>query len=99
MLAVVFGAALLAAAGGVAVVVQKGRAFSVASLHISRGDTIRFNNEDDFVHQAYVESPSFSFETDEQEPGTSTEIRFPKAGTFEVRCHIHPKMLLIVDVR
>ena len=68
-------------------------------MKIASGDTVRFDNDDKFLHQIYVAAASFSFESDEQEPGTSVEIHFTKAGTFEVRCHIHPKMLLTVDAR
>jgi len=86
-------------AANVASVVQKGRTFSVPSLRIGRGDLVRFNNDDLFLHQVYVETPEFNFESDEQEPGTSVDIQFSRAGLLEVRCHIHPKMLLQVDVR
>jgi len=86
-------------AGGPVNVTQKGRAFSVASVQTTRGEIVRFINDDLFEHQIYVEAPSFTFESDEQEPGSDVEIRFSKAGLFEVRCHIHPKMLLKVEVR
>jgi plastocyanin len=46
-----------------------------------------------------VQSPSFAFESAEQPPGDTVDVRFTAAGTFEVRCHIHPKMLLHVDAR
>ncbi len=82
----------------VTTVIQKGRAFNVATLQIPRGGTVRFDNRDQFLHQVYVETPNFNFESDEQEPGTSIDILFTKAGLFEVRCHIHPKMLLQVEV-
>ncbi|WP_428485229.1 cupredoxin domain-containing protein [Rhodopila sp.] len=96
---VILASIAIAAAGGVAMVSQKSRAFSVSHLQIAHGDTVRFNNEDTFLHQIYVHSPSLNYESDEQEPGTSVEIRFPSAGTFEVRCQIHPKMLLVVEAR
>jgi plastocyanin len=85
------------AAADVALVTQKGRAFSLTALEIVRGGVVRFVNDDKFVHQIYVDSPAMSFESDEQPPGTSVSISFPHAGTFEVRCHIHPKMLLKVE--
>lgn len=88
-----------AAAGGIALVSQKKRAFNVKSVRVVAGDTVKFSNEDTFVHQIYVESRALSFESDEQPPGTSVEIQFPAAGDYEVRCHIHPKMLLNVNVR
>ena len=81
------------------IVSQKGRAFTVRSVQIEPGGTIRFTNDDDFAHQLFVQSPGFSYESDEQEPGHTVDVRFPKAGTFDVQCHIHPKMHLRVDVR
>jgi plastocyanin len=40
-----------------------------------------------------------SFDSDEQPPGQNVSVTFPASGIFEVRCHIHPKMSLIVTVR
>ncbi len=88
----------VAAAAGVAMVSQKGRAFTISQLQIARGDTVVFSNDDTFLHQIYVAAPGFNYESAEQEPGTRVEIRFPDTGSFEVRCQIHPKMLLHVDV-
>ncbi len=86
------------AAAGVVTVSQKNRAFTIAKLEIAKGDVVRFINDDRFRHQIYVSAPSFNFESDEQAPGTTVNIQFSKSGVFEVRCHIHPKMLLQVDV-
>lgn len=91
--------AVVAFAGGVALVSQKGRTFTATDLRIARGDIVRFMNEDSFLHQIYVHAPGLNFESDEQEPGASVDIRFPTSGSFEVRCEIHPKMLLNVTVR
>jgi plastocyanin len=84
-------------AANVVSVTQNHRAFSVASLQIMHGEVVRFVNSDLFLHQVYVDSPSLNFESDEQEPGTNVDITFPKTGLFQVRCHIHPKMLLQVE--
>ncbi len=92
-------ATLPALAGALTVVAQKGRAFETRQISIERGGMVRFSNEDEFSHQIFVQSPGFSYESDEQEPGHSVDVTFPKSGTFEVRCHIHPKMYLRVDVR
>ncbi len=94
--AAVLPAALAAAAG---IRLPAGPGVPVRDVQITRGDSIIFVNEDDFVHQIYVNSPSFTYESEEQEPGKAMDVRFPAAGTFEVRCHIHPKMLLTVNVR
>ena len=84
---------------GIAHVTQQNRAFSVAAIQIARGDTIDFTNDDEFTHQIYIESPTMTFESDEQNPGEVVDVHFTTAGTFPVHCHIHPKMHLEVTVR
>jgi plastocyanin len=79
-------------------VVQQGRAFSGAEIKLDAGDTLEFSNQDEFIHQIYIQSPSLNFDSPEQRPGQIITVRFPVAGNFEVHCHIHPKMLLKVDV-
>jgi plastocyanin len=79
-------------------VIQQHRAFSVTNISLKRGDALHFSNQDDFTHEIYIESQVFSFESDEQEPGTVVTVVFTVAGHFPVRCHIHPKMHLDVDV-
>jgi plastocyanin len=95
LLLLVATALLAAAAHRVA---QNGRAFSLSQITIARGDTVLFSNDDEFLHQIYVDSPNMSFDSDEQSPGQTIQVNFPRAGTFPVRCHIHPKMLLTVLV-
>jgi plastocyanin len=90
---------LLAWAAAVHRIVQKGRAFDVQTITIAAGDSLLFTNEDSFLHQIYVESPALSFESAEQPPSQTVRVDFPAGGTFQVRCHIHPKMLLTVNVR
>ena len=81
------------------VVSQRDRAFSQRSVQIPQGGAIRFDNNDDFDHQVFVQSPAMSYESDEQAPGQSIRVTFPRAGHFDVQCHIHPKMHLQVDVK
>lgn len=90
---------MLASAAAPIVVSQSHRAFSVHQLSIARGDVIRFSNADEFLHHIYVRSPAFSFTSGEQEPGRDVDVRFPVAGTFDVRCEVHPKMRLTVTVQ
>ena len=79
-------------------IAQRGRAFSLSQITIARGDSLLFANDDEFLHQIYVDSRNMSFDSDEQPPGQAIEVSFPRSGTFPVRCHIHPKMLLTVRV-
>ena len=78
------------------VVAQSGRSFHPGEIAINRGDTLTFTNKDDFIHQVYV--PGL-FDSDEKAPGQTLTENFPEGGTFEVRCHIHPKMKLVVHVK
>lgn len=80
-------------------IVQKGRSFRPAEVTINRGESLTFTNNDDFIHQVYAQSRGFSFDSDERNPGENITQTFTASGTFEVRCHIHPKMKLVVRVR
>ena len=77
-------------------VVQQGRAFHPGEVTINRGETLTFTNKDEFIHQVYVAG---LFDSDEKAPGQNLTENFPDSGTFEVRCHIHPKMKLLVHVK
>ena len=94
-----FCLAELVCAAAVHRIVQKGRSFAVPEVTISRGDSLLFTNEDEFLHQIYVDSPTMVFDSPEQPPGQTIEVNFPRVGTFAVRCHIHPKMVLTVYVQ
>jgi len=85
---------LFAASG--AIVAQKGRAFRPADVAINKGETVTFTNNDSFIHQIYVDG---LFDSEEKAPGENLTESFPRAGTFQVRCHIHPTMHMIVHVK
>jgi plastocyanin len=78
------------------IIVQQGRAFRPSEITINRGESLTFTNNDEFIHQVYVAG---LFDTDEKAPGQNITESFPESGTFEVRCHIHPKMKLVVRVK
>lgn len=76
-------------------IAQKGRRFLPAEVTIRKGEALTVTNDDEFIHQIYSEG---LFDTDEKRPGQNIVANFPRSGTFEVRCHIHPKMKMIVRV-
>lgn len=81
------------------IVSQKGRTFLPDALTLARGETITIVNDDsDLLHHAYVDSPTFSFDSGDQEPGSRTPVTFSEKGVFQVLCGIHPKMKLVVKV-
>ena len=87
------------AADDVVQVSQRDRAFTVPTVVVPLGGVVRFSNDDEFIHQIFIDAPTMTYESDEQEPGKSVDVRFAKPGTFEVHCHIHPRMLLRVTVK
>lgn len=80
-------------------IVQKGRAFHPGEVTINRGESLTFTNDDEFIHQIYSDGQGFGFDSEEKNPGENIIETFTEVGTFEVRCHIHPKMKLIVHVK
>ena len=99
----IFAAAALATGAALAddghTIVQAGRAFHPLEVTINHGETLVFSNRDEFIHQIYVKSDAMTFDSDEQSPGQDVPLKFSAAGTFEVHCHIHPKMSLTVHVK
>ncbi len=96
--ATLLGGFAAAATAGVTVV-QNDRSFQPESIEIAKGTVVHFANEDEFIHQIYVKSPTMNFDSAEQVPGDNIDIEFDEAGRFAVRCHIHPKMHLEVTVK
>ena len=80
-------------------IVQKGRAFHPGEVTINRGESLTFTNDDEFIHQIYSQGSDFGFDSDERSPGQNITETFTASGTFEVHCHIHPRMKLVVHVK
>ena len=87
------------AADGVVQVSQRDRAFTVPAVEVPLGGVLRVSNDDEFIHQIFIDASTMTFESDEQEPGKTVDVRFTKPGTFQMHCHIHPRMLLQVTVK
>jgi plastocyanin len=96
-IAAAFVLLLLAPASSEHVVVQKDKTFSHSTLSVQSGDTIVFKNDDPVVHNIFSKSDVVTF-NEMQDPGDETKITTEAAGTFVVRCAIHPKMKLTVRV-
>ena len=101
LLAMTFPALVVTAAAAFAAdpahtIMQKDRTFRPGEVPIDRGDSLTFTNNDAFIHQIYALG---LFDSEEKAPGENLTESFTQAGTFEVHCHIHPKMKLVVHVR
>ena len=79
---------------------QKGRKYHPGEISIKHGETLQIVNDDgDLLHHSYIDSPKFSFDSGDQQPGSKTNITLPVAGDFDVLCATHPKMRLVVHVQ
>ena len=87
-----------AAAAGEVVITQKGKAFSEKQVTLKVGDTISFVNDDDITHNVYSRSKGHTFDIGAQRPGTAVSHQFAASGKVKVRCAIHPRMKLTVNV-
>ncbi len=77
---------------------QKKRSFDPKLLNAKTGDTVLFVNDDRYAHNLYSENPGFEFNIRKQMPGDQHSIKLDKRGKFEIRCAIHPRMKLTVNV-
>jgi plastocyanin len=78
---------------------QKNKEFSTQEITVKPGDSVVFSNDDDVAHNVFCNNPDCKFNTKIQTPGTKSPVTFEKEGTYEVRCAIHPKMKLTVNVK
>jgi plastocyanin len=77
---------------------QQGRAFSVESISIRKGETLTFFNDDNVPHNIASISKGNEFDLGAQLPGMSTDVSFTEVGEVLVICAIHPRMKMIVKV-
>lgn len=99
LLAVLAASCVVSLAAGTAHVLQKNRSFNLARLQLATGETVVFENADDFPHQIHISGPGVDLDSDLQAPGGTTQALFPREGTFAVTCGIHPRMRMVIDVR
>ena len=77
---------------------QHGEAFVPHVLAVLRGSTVDFPNEDPVFHNVFSLSSARSFDLGRYPKGTSKSVRFDRAGTVQVFCHIHSDMSAVVLV-
>ena len=79
---------------------QKDKTFSQESVTVRAGETIKFVNDDNVTHDLTLKTPGGKMKPGVLEkPGEETEFAFDEVGSYEVRCLIHPKMKMSVEVR
>ena len=79
---------------------QSGQTFSEKSVTVAVGDSLTFNNQDDVTHNINViNDDDDTVDLGLQKPGESLTYKFDKSGRFKIRCHIHPSMKMVVNVK
>ncbi len=94
-----WGAGPLLSAGERYLVSQKGRTFAPREITIQPGDVVVFQNDDRTSHHIMSRKGPTEFSSRLLPRGASYEVTFEEEGTWEIGCHIHPRMRLMVDVQ
>jgi plastocyanin len=87
-----------AAAAADLAVSQKDKTFAPGTLAAKVGDTVIFSNDDSVAHNVMSASGAQRFNLGSSKPGTTASVTLEHSGKVEVRCAIHPKMKLEIDV-
>ncbi len=72
------------------IVVISGFAFGPATITVSKGSTVTWQNKDNVAHTATADDGSW--DTGNIAPGTSKSLTFANAGTSAYHCTVHPMM-------
>jgi plastocyanin len=77
---------------------QAGKTFNPTDVQVKVGDSVKFNNDDTVTHAVLVKGPH---ETNlgQMKPGDAKSVTLDEAGTYDVKCAIHPKMKLTITVQ
>jgi plastocyanin len=81
------------------VVSQKNKNFSIKTIKVQAGDSVKFVNDDPFAHNVFSLSDVKSFDLGSYGQGLAKSVVMDKPGTVEVECAVHPDMKLVIEVR
>jgi plastocyanin len=77
---------------------QKDKQFTVPSLKVKVGDSVKFVNNDAFFHNVFSLSDAALFDLGSYPQGEFKSVTFEEAGVIEVECAIHPTMKMEIVV-
>ena len=77
---------------------QHKKKFTTSQLKVKVGDTIHFTNQDPFFHNIYSLSETQAFDLGSYPKGQHRSITAEKTGAIEVKCAIHPRMKMTIEV-
>jgi plastocyanin len=79
---------------------QKDKTFAPDTLTAPVGSTIHIKNDDEVVHNVIVTVPGVAAKnTGIQKPGENMDLVLDKLGEYQVKCGIHPKMKMTIQVQ
>lgn len=78
---------------------QIGLHFTRTEANLAPGKVLHFHNGDDVIHNIMtINDSDMTQDYGLLKPGETVSARFENAGTYQVRCSIHPKMKMTVRV-
>ena len=81
-------------------VTQIGQKFIPGNITAKVGDHVKFHNKDDVTHNINViDAADNADDKGLQKPGEDIDELLAKAGVYNVRCSIHPKMKMTINVQ
>lgn len=79
---------------------QHNKQFIPDQIAIKTGDTLVFHNRDSIKHNIeVVDSDGTAEDKGLQKPDTTIRHTFTKPGKYQVRCTIHPEMIMNIVVQ
>ncbi len=73
-------------------IIQKDLKFDPPLLVIPQGSTVRFENQDDEIHNIYSKAKKNRFDTGAHLPGAVKKLTFKNTGPVTLRCNTHHQM-------
>ena len=79
-------------------VTQKNLKFNPIIKVVKPGDSVKFQNNDNVVHNIVSLTEDFAFDLGKFKPGMTKNIQFKHKGVVDVQCTIHPEMKMTIFV-
>jgi plastocyanin len=99
-IAFLLGAIVGVRAAATITVSQHGLNFTRSSVALAKGDRIVWTNEDDVIHNIHIFGPGDDQkDLGLQKPGATLSYTFAQAGSYSVRCNIHPSVKMAVTAK
>ena len=88
----------LAGAAEEHIITQKDLKFNPIIKVVKPGDSVKFKNIDNVVHNIVSLTDEFRFDLGEFKPGMTKSVTFEQKGVVDVECTIHPDMKMTIFV-